>query len=118
MFLAFRDFRDPKAYMVRCGEWDTKSDSEPLSHQDRRVERITVHPSYKRFKYYDNNIAILHVEQDFNLEAHISPICLPDERTGQRSYLKEGCWATGWGKEDFSEKLSHAVLDIALIAIP
>ena len=36
----------PSDLIVRCGDWDTKSTSEPMLHQDRRVRAITRHPSY------------------------------------------------------------------------
>ncbi len=103
LFLHYSNVENPSDYLVRCGEWDTKSDSEPLSHQDRRIGRITLHPSYKNTRYYDNNVALLHVEKDFRLDEHISPICLPDEAEGERSYRKTGCKATGWGTENFGE---------------
>ncbi len=96
---------DPREYLVRCGEWDTKSDSEPLPHQERRVARITAHPSYKRSAFYDNNIALLHLESDLVVEEHVSPACLPDEDLGVDSYTGDGCWATGWGRDQFGTLL-------------
>lgn len=89
-------------YSVRCGEWDTKSEAEPKPHQERRVALVTVHPSYKRDKYYSNNVAVLHLAGEFALDDHVSPICLPDEGLGAVGYDWGNCWATGWGKEDYS----------------
>ena len=31
---------DPGQLLVRCGEWDTQTNSEPLPHQDRKVSWI------------------------------------------------------------------------------
>lgn len=32
--------------VVRCGEWDTQTKSEPLPHQDRGVAAIEFHPEF------------------------------------------------------------------------
>ena len=29
--------KEPGQLIVRCGEWDTQTNSEPLPHQDRKV---------------------------------------------------------------------------------
>ena len=99
-----REPENPTVYIVRCGEWDVRSDQEPLPHQDRRVARVTLHPSYKTTRYYDNNVALLHLEKEFNLADHISTVCLPDEALGEESYSRTGCWATGWGTNSFGER--------------
>ena len=30
--------KEPGQLIVRCGEWDTQTNSEPLPHQDRKVK--------------------------------------------------------------------------------
>ena len=72
--------------MVRCGEWDLKNEDELFLHQDRNVDAISIHPAYSYNKLLENDYAILHVTEDFILEDHISPICLPetpDQREGK-----------------------------------
>ena len=80
---------DPKNLMVRCGEWDLKNEDELIIHQDRAVESISIHPAYSYNKLLENDYAILHVAEDFNmLEENVGAICLPeipDEREG--SYI-------------------------------
>ena len=69
--------------LVRCGEWDLKGTEEFHRHQDRRVRVKTIHPLYTGTNGNDSqmvnyNFALLHLEEDFDLDMHINPICLPD----------------------------------------
>ncbi len=88
--------------MVRCGEWDTKGNQEPYPHQDRRVMRVTKHPSYNVEKNYENDVALLHLAQEFELGRHIDTACLPNEMVGEDGFDPDNCYASGWGKKDFS----------------
>ena len=52
------------------------------SYQDRIVNQTSIHPLYtgtsgisEKVNY---NFALLHLEEDFDLDVHINPICLPD----------------------------------------
>ena len=50
-------------YLVRCGDWDLKSDQEPLRRQDQFAERVTVHPSFNPITVH-NDVALLHLQRD------------------------------------------------------
>ncbi len=39
------------------------------------------------------------METEFELSKHIDTVCLPDERDPENSFLDEGCFAMGWGKD-------------------
>jgi len=97
----FRDTVDLSNYLVRCGEWDTKGVPEHMPHQDRRVIKVTVHPSYNPKRWHADNIALLHLEEEFELRPHLDTICLPRSRN---SYSRLGCFASGWGKADFCKR--------------
>lgn len=86
---------------VRCGEWDTQQTIEPAEHQDRDVAFISVHPGFA--KNLTNNVALLHMAEDFILSAHVDVICLPNLQDLQRSYGWDKCIATGWGKDRFGK---------------
>ena len=67
---------------VRCGEWNLHGTEELHSYQDRIVNQTSIHPLYtgtsgisEKVNY---NFALLHLEEDFDLDVHINPICLPD----------------------------------------
>ncbi len=97
-------------FVVRCGEWDTKGARRELyPHQDREVMKVTLHPSYNP-ENHENDMALLHLRQEFELEPHIDTICLPDEDLGRDGYSDEGCYAAGWGKEDFSDSSKYQTL--------
>merc|ERR1711890_143954 len=57
--------QEPTKLKIRCGEWDTQNQTEPRPHQDRYVQNLA------------NHWAVLYVSQDFDLQAHIDTICLP-----------------------------------------
>ena len=75
--------------LVRCGDWDVSSNDERIQHQDRKVESLSIHPSYggRARVYY--NFAIIHVTQEFELNEYINPVCLPsipNQRDGKNTY--------------------------------
>ena len=63
--------------VVRCGEWDTQTESEIKPHQDRNVSRLVLHPEFNPRSLW-NSIAVLFLESDFVLDQHIDTICLPE----------------------------------------
>ena len=50
-----------------------------------------------------NDFAIIHLENDFELDAHINVICLPTE-TDFEDFDKTKCVATSWGKESMKRE--------------
>jgi len=96
-------------YIIRCGEWDTRSETEPSSHQDRRAKQILFHPGYSGPKMAHNDIAIIILENDFTLDRHIDTICLPS-RVDRSEISIEDCIATGWGKDMFDSKSQYQVI--------
>lgn len=81
--------------MVRAGEYDTSTDSEPIKHQDRFVESIMVHPLYNESKPR-HDIALMLLKTPFTLTDNVNTICLPD--VGE-SYIGDYCTGTGWGRD-------------------
>ena len=81
-------------YIIRCGEWDTRSENEPSSHQDRRAKQILLHPGYSGIETVHNDIAIIILENDFTLDRHIDTICLPS-RIDMSEISNADCFATG-----------------------
>jgi len=94
------DYRDdPSSLLVRCGEWDTQTDSEPLKHQDRKVKEIFIHPQYNR-RNLGHTAAILILESDFVLHKHIDTMCLPD--IDENFDTESECFVKGWGKDEWN----------------
>lgn len=96
------DFKNSTIF-VRAGEWDTQSVSEILPFQERKVKSIVSHPGFTRQNLF-NSVALLFLEKPFELKPHINVACLPDN-----DFKREGCIATGWGKNEFGRTGSYQV---------
>merc|ERR1711993_160692 len=68
--------QEPTKLKIRCGEWDTQNQTEPRPHQDRYVQNLDIHPEFNP-RNLANDWAVLYTSQDFDLQAHIDTICLP-----------------------------------------
>jgi len=93
--------------VVRCGEWDTQTESEPLNHQDRNVTVIIMHPEFSAKNVY-NNIALVLVETPFELANHVDTICLPKYQENFDDRQK--CFVKGWGVDKFGEEGVYQVV--------
>jgi len=99
---------DVSTLMVRCGEWDTQGDHEPLNHQDRFAQQVMLHPGYIK-KNLNNDVAIIVMKEEFILDQHIDTICLPNQNDYSNINWK-GCVATGWGKDDWGQAGQYQVI--------
>ncbi|XP_023320502.1 serine protease 55, partial [Eurytemora carolleeae] len=103
-----KDFvKEPGQLIVRCGEWDTQTNSEPLPHQDRKVKEVVLHPEFN-IKNLANTASLLFLEQDFILAEHIDTICLPD--IGEEFVDESECFVKGWGKDKWTDGEYQVVL--------
>merc|ERR1719153_1157156 len=113
-----KDFvNDATSLIVRCGEWDTQTEGEPLPHQDRNVKEVVLHPEFNKGNLV-NTIAILFLEEEFVLADHIDTICLPDY---QDLYEKSNeCFVKGWGKDHFGKDAEYQVVlkEVSLPVVP
>ena len=62
-----------------------RNENEIGEHQNRKISEVTIHPFYTgqdgKTSFSDvlhYNFALLHLEQDFCFNNHISHVCLPD----------------------------------------
>merc|ERR1711872_898862 len=91
--------QDPRSLVVRCGEWDTKSEEEVIAHQDRRAASVTVHPGFVASNLH-NDLALIYLQQEMTLTANVDTMCLPQQNEQMDT---SRCVATGWGKEKFGD---------------
>merc|ERR1712004_336341 len=98
---------NPGDLVVRCGEWDTQTTGEPLDHQDRTVNHIVSHAEFNPHNL-GNTIALLFVENNFELADHIDTICLPAYQ--ENFELSKGCYVKGWGKDVFGKEGEYQVV--------
>lgn len=84
--------------LVRAGEWNSRSESEMLRHEERNVKSVVVHEGFSNTRLH-NSVALLELEENFDMKPHINIICLPPRNTnfdGQR------CLIAGWDKTQFA----------------
>jgi len=101
---------NPEVIKVRCGEWDTQQTIEPEIHEDRISSKITLHPLFSPTSLA-NDVALIHLEEEFELKPHINTICLPDQDSEYNSdFSDKDCVATGWGKDKYGRDGQYQVI--------
>lgn len=75
--------------MAIVGEYDLTGDFENLKPVAKPVKRMIVHRDYNP-NTFENDIALLELEQGFEVQPHVIPICLPKVRINEhiKSNLK------------------------------
>lgn len=94
--------------VVTCGEWDRNQETEPLPSQERKLKHISFHPGFNPKNVF-NDVALLHVEEDFHLAEHINVICLPTAPVYD-DFDKNSCIATGWGKDSEGKQILLVII--------
>jgi len=108
---------DPSQLVVRCGEWDTQTEGEPLLHQDRLVSSLSLHPEFHP-RTVAHSVAVLFLETEFQLAQHIDTVCRPGPT--QVFHNNTDCYVKGWGRDKFGPEAEHqAVLkELRLPLVP
>lgn len=65
----------------------------------RNVRRVIVHRNYDPATF-ENDLALLELESPIQFDAHIVPICMPDDNT---DYTNRMATVTGWGRLKYSK---------------
>ncbi|CAG0899504.1 unnamed protein product [Darwinula stevensoni] len=103
----FAEFPGKSGLKVRLGEWDTTNDYEPYPHQDRFVEKVVIHPDYRKGPLY-NDIALLFMNHPYELQLHVDTICLPEP--GYRRPWGNICVSTGFGKNSYGKEGQYQII--------
>ena len=83
------------------------SDQEFFPHQNQKIDSFTLHPVFydNQRKLY-NDIALVHVNKDFDLAdpieddyLNVAPICLPSFKDENFKTGADDCFSMGWGKQ-------------------
>ncbi|XP_069699799.1 serine protease 33-like [Periplaneta americana] len=89
--------------------------------QSFRVERVLVHPDFRKLGPYSNDIGLIKVralsDGGISFNSHVKPICLPELQA--KSTAGSWCSVTGWGAqrpEDVDSSLSQ-VLQVAAVPL-
>ncbi|XP_055531281.1 phenoloxidase-activating factor 2-like [Wyeomyia smithii] len=96
----------PEKLIVRAGEWDMRSLSEPEPYEERTVQLLKIHPDFKPTSLV-NNIGLMFLTDGFDFKNTIESICLPPEDLEiDNGYVT----ATGWGVTPTNRNDSQKIL--------
>ena len=83
------------------------------------LKKIKLHPEYNN-KNYDNDIAILELNQKINYDTYLRPICLPTQETELfpgKVVLVSGFGVSNFRTKSVEEKLQKVSLDKISLAV-
>ncbi|KAB0805514.1 hypothetical protein PPYR_02484 [Photinus pyralis] len=84
----------PSDLLLRLGEHDLSTDSEPYIHQERRVQIVAAHPQFdpRTFEY---DLALLRFYEPVQFQPNIIPVCVPNT---DENFVGRTAYVTGWGR--------------------
>lgn len=88
--------------LTKGGEWELGKDTEGIDFQLVRLKSMTFHPFFN-FTDLSTNLALLHLERNYQFNVHIQQLCYEDTYTDPQP--GDYCIVTGWGKEALASKL-------------
>ncbi|XP_037711295.1 phenoloxidase-activating factor 2 [Drosophila subpulchrella] len=91
---------------VSAGEWDYGNSLKNYPFKQQNVTKIVIHKLFD-YRRGANNLALLFLENEFQMTYRINTICLPTEK---RSHTSTRCMVAGWGKKEFKDKHNTSIL--------
>ncbi|CAH1364561.1 unnamed protein product [Tenebrio molitor] len=84
----------PSDLLLRLGEHDLSTESEPYLHQERRVQIVASHPQFdpRTFEY---DLALLRFYEPVTFQPNILPVCVPQT---DENFVGRTAYVTGWGR--------------------
>ncbi|KAL3286398.1 hypothetical protein HHI36_000907 [Cryptolaemus montrouzieri] len=84
----------PSDLLLRLGEHDLSTESEPYLHQERRVQIVASHPQFdpRTFEY---DLALLRFYEPVTFQPNIIPVCVPQS---DENFVGRTAYVTGWGR--------------------
>ncbi|CAH0551886.1 unnamed protein product [Brassicogethes aeneus] len=84
----------PSDLLLRLGEHDLSTESEPYLHQERRVQIVASHPQFdpRTFEY---DLALLRFYEPVTFQPNILPVCVPQT---DENFVGRTAHVTGWGR--------------------
>ncbi|XP_031625797.1 venom serine protease Bi-VSP [Contarinia nasturtii] len=100
---------DKSELTVRLGEYDIAIKNETRA-RDFRVAEIRSHIDFDEFTY-DNDIAILKLNQKVLFNSYIWPVCMPPPGESFEGYIGI---VTGWGTQFFGGPSSNVLMEVSI----
>ena len=102
----------PGEVRVTLGEYQLKSNSEPLPGRTYGASSIKVHPYFKFTPQADRyDVAVVRLNRRVDFAPHISPLCLPPKSMDMHGVHG---WASGWGALQPGSRLRPKTLQVRL----
>ncbi|XP_044739296.1 serine proteinase stubble-like [Chrysoperla carnea] len=103
----------PSDLLLRLGEHDLTSESEPYGFQERRVQIVASHPQFdpRTFEY---DLALLRFYEPVTFQPNIIPVCVPNSDEG---YVGKTAHVTGWGRLHEDGPLPNTLQEVSVPVI-
>jgi hypothetical protein len=85
--------------VVELGDYDLSGQSEIMPPARVKVKRVVIHKDYKA-PTFENDLALLELEEDIERKPNIVPICLP---SGNEQFEGKMAIVSGWGRLEYGE---------------
>ena len=113
---------NPELVIVRLGEHEIGNDEDGADPIDVAIQDVKIHKEYNP-RNYDNDIAILTLEEAVDFNEAVSPICLPSfdvaktETVSRGRFTGKQPFVAGWGSTKFRGPTSKQLLEIWLTVL-
>lgn len=88
------------------GEFDISGELESRRSISRNVRRVIVHRAYNPATF-ENDLALLELESPVQFDAHIVPICMPED---DADFTGRMATVTGWGRVKYSKHIKSETI--------
>lgn len=100
--------------LVELGEYDISGPNEYMSTKEKKVKRVVVHKDYKA-PTFENDIAILELEDPIERQPHVVPICMPPDN--EQKFLGKMGIVTGWGRLEYGGGVPNILHQVSVPVI-
>ncbi|XP_067004136.2 trypsin-1 [Anabrus simplex] len=113
--------QDVEPSRLRVVVGDYKLGERDKHEQSFRVERVLVHPNFRRMGPYSNDIGLLKLksagDKGITFNSHVRAICLPSPSAVAKEAAGSWCTVTGWGAQEASDPDSLSA-ELRAAAVP
>ena len=83
-------------YYITVGLHDRRRGMQGPHTKIYKVQNIILHEQFNETKSFDNDIAVLRIEENITFNDHVIPVCLPQQDVEIKGYT----YIVGWGAVD------------------
>lgn len=95
----------PDGWMVKVGV--TRRIASPAFVKKLKVRKIIKHPDFNQESMFNNDIALILLEQSVEYNQYLRPVCLPVANTRLGPDNSKDCVVVGFGKSKYSQEANY-----------